>query len=74
MKNILYQFIEAQTHFSMPRSGKGVWPSMNKNRLVFIQIQNYLQACTTSGKRLLTLYENQPMENRRGPTPGKKAH
>ena len=39
MKNILYWFIEGQTHFGMPRGAKIGWSSMKGTRLLFIQIQ-----------------------------------
>ena len=48
---------------------------MNQNRLLFIQIQHYLQASTiTSGKNLLMLYAKQPIENHSKPTPHEKSH
>jgi hypothetical protein len=40
MKNkILNWFIEGQTHLACQEVLNRVWPSMNQNRLLFIQIQ-----------------------------------
>ena len=39
MKDSLYQFIEGQTHFGMPKGFKWVWSSMNRNRLHFLNVR-----------------------------------
>ena len=39
MKNILYWFIEGQTHFGMPRGAKIGLVLNERNGLLFIQIQ-----------------------------------
>ena len=38
--NILYQSIEGQTHLVCQEALKWLWPSMNQNRLLFIQNSN----------------------------------
>ena len=38
-KNILYWFIDSQTHLVCQEVLQWVWPSMNQNRLLFVQIQ-----------------------------------
>ena len=43
MKNVLYQFIEGQTHFGMSRDATLSLASMNRDRLPFIQIKHCLQ-------------------------------
>ena len=61
-KNILYQFIEGQTHFGIAR---GAEMSLVLNELRYVALhsnsEHYLQACTTSGNKLLILYAKQPM-------------
>ena len=70
MKDILYQFIEGQTHFGTPKGFQmSFGSSMNQNRLLFFKCMHSLQACTASGKELLFFYTPQPMENHRVPTP-----
>jgi hypothetical protein len=58
-KNFRNQFIEGQTHFDMPRGCSS------------FEFKHYLQACTTSGKKLWILYVGQPIGKHRGPTPDK---
>jgi hypothetical protein len=53
---------------------KCVWPSMNRNRLVFIQSRTLPPSIHTGGKKVLVLCLKQPMRNHTGPTPDGKSH
>ena len=57
-KNILYQFIEGQTHMACQEVLKWVWPPMNRYRF---KSKHYLRACTTSGNKSLIIYVLQLM-------------
>ena len=39
-----------------------------------LKFKHYLRSCITSGKLLLILYVQKPMENHKGPTPKIKSH
>ena len=43
--------------------------AFDEPKLVALHSNSYLQACSTSAKKLLILYAKQSMENHRGPTP-----
>ena len=47
----------------------------HKTDCSLFEFKHYLRACTiTSERRLLILYEIQPIENHRGPTPDGNSH
>ena len=62
MKNVLYGFIKGQNHFGVPRDVKNKFrPWWTNTDCSSFKSRHYLQACTTSGKKLMILYANQPM-------------
>ena len=74
MKNILYWFIEGQTHFGMPRGAK-IGLVLNKGMGYFsFRFKHFLLVGTTSGKKVLILYAEQPLENHRAPTTDKMSY
>jgi hypothetical protein len=73
-KNILYQFIEYQTHFTMPRRAK-LSLALNEPQDISYsscKFKHYLPAYTRTRKELLKLHAIQSMENHRGPAPDGK--
>ena len=70
-KNILHQFIEYQTHFSMPKHAK-MSLALNEPQDISYspcKFKHYLPAYTRSRKGILILYAIQPIKNHRGPAP-----
>ncbi len=58
-ENIQYWFIEDKTYTGMPRGAKkSLAPPWAKIECSTLKIKHYLQACTTSGKKLLILCGN----------------
>ena len=57
MKDILYQFIEGQSHFGKPKSAK-ISLVLNEDKWIALHSisKHCFQACSTSGKKLLILY------------------
>ena len=68
MQNILYRLVECQTHFGMPRGAKLSWPSINQNKLLFIQIQTLSPSMHHKWKEIINLFSNQ-RKIISGPTP-----
>ena len=74
VKNIPYPIIEGQSHFRMPRGAHELGLNTPEIDCSSFQFKHYLQACTTSGRKLLILYAKQPMEDHMGPNSNKKSH
>ena len=55
-KNILYQYVEGQTHSDLPRGAKKSLALMNQNRPLFIEIQTLPLRMQHKWKKLLILY------------------
>jgi hypothetical protein len=47
---------------------------MNRNRLLFIQIQTLPPSMHHKWKKLSIFYANEPVENHKGPMPDEKVH
>ena len=71
----IYWLIEGQTDFGMPR-GTGVSLDFNELKKVALHSNSNinLQACTTSGKKVLILYAKQVVKSHRGWTPDENLH
>ena len=57
MKNIIYQLIAGQAHFTMPR-GARMTLALNEPKIGYylFKFEHYLQAYVRSGNKLLILY------------------
>ena len=73
MKHVLRRFIEVKLNLACPEVLKRVWPSMNQNRLIFIQMQTLPPSMHHKWK-LLIWHAKQPIENHRGPAPNNNSN
>ena len=70
MKNSLYWFIAGQAHLACQEVLKWVWLPMNRNKLLFVQIQTIPPSMHHGWKEIDNiLYAKQLIENHRGRTP-----
>ena len=72
--NILYQFLDLQTHFGMPRGAKMSKALNELNKIALHSKSNTTsEHATTSEKDLLIVYAKQPMVYHKRPNPNKKS-
>ena len=69
MKNILFGFIRVELIFACQEVAKCLWPSMIRNKFLFIQIQRIPLGMQYKCKEIIDIARKPTKRNHKGPNP-----